>query len=232
MEGKNMRRVVRICLAAAASATLILGAADSASAGTLDQQEPTIGGIGLFAHSSQSLAQTFTAGISGGLDQADLGLANFNSPSPDLIVEIRDGSAAGAGSQVLASGHVPASSVGNPAFVPVSFSPHAPVVAGHQYAIVAYTSAAFPNNYAWQEAGGDPYPAGAAFTNGASPPAGSWTDQSPGDFAFKTYVVPSPSGPTGQRAAALASCKKRAKQHHWSHQRLRKCKKKANLLPV
>jgi hypothetical protein len=37
---------------------------------------------------------------------------------------------------------------------------------------------------------------------------------------------------TGQRAAALASCKKRARTHHWSHKRLKKCKKSANRLPV
>ncbi|MDX6606312.1 MAG: hypothetical protein QOD14_852 [Solirubrobacterales bacterium] len=38
--------------------------------------------------------------------------------------------------------------------------------------------------------------------------------------------------PTGQRAAALKSCKKRAHKHHWSHKRLRKCRRKANLLPI
>jgi hypothetical protein len=47
---------------------------------------------------------------------------------------------------------------------------------------------------------------------------------------------PNVSGPgcpaTGQRAAALASCKKRAHKHHWSHKRRKKCKGKANLLPV
>jgi hypothetical protein len=37
---------------------------------------------------------------------------------------------------------------------------------------------------------------------------------------------------TGQRAAALKRCKKRAHKKHWSHQRLRKCKKKAQLLPT
>jgi hypothetical protein len=41
-----------------------------------------------------------------------------------------------------------------------------------------------------------------------------------------------PAALTGQRAAALASCKKRAHKHHWSHNRLKKCKGKANLLPV
>ena len=45
-------------------------------------------------------------------------------------------------------------------------------------------------------------------------------------------VVPAPAGPTGQRAAALAKCKKKAKKKHWSKKRLRKCKKKARLLPV
>jgi hypothetical protein len=43
---------------------------------------------------------------------------------------------------------------------------------------------------------------------------------------------PTPAAPTGQRAGALASCKKRAHKHHWSHKRLKKCKGKANLLPV
>ena len=38
--------------------------------------------------------------------------------------------------------------------------------------------------------------------------------------------------PSGRRAAALASCKKRAHTHHWSHRRLKKCRKNANSLPV
>ena len=37
---------------------------------------------------------------------------------------------------------------------------------------------------------------------------------------------------TGQRAAALKKCKKKAKKKHWSKKRLKKCKKKARLLPV
>jgi hypothetical protein len=40
------------------------------------------------------------------------------------------------------------------------------------------------------------------------------------------------SGPTGQRAAALARCKKRSRKHHWSKKRLKKCKRKARLLPA
>jgi hypothetical protein len=38
--------------------------------------------------------------------------------------------------------------------------------------------------------------------------------------------------PTGQRAAALRKCKKKAHKQHWTKKRLRKCKTKAKLLPV
>jgi subtilisin-like proprotein convertase family protein len=37
---------------------------------------------------------------------------------------------------------------------------------------------------------------------------------------------------TGQRAAALKKCKKKAHKKHWSKKRLKKCKRKARLLPV
>ena len=37
---------------------------------------------------------------------------------------------------------------------------------------------------------------------------------------------------TGERAAALKKCKKKAKKKDWTKKRLRKCKKKANRLPV
>jgi hypothetical protein len=44
--------------------------------------------------------------------------------------------------------------------------------------------------------------------------------------------VSTPTGPTGQRDAALKKCKKKAKKKHWTKKRLKKCKKKARLLPV
>ena len=50
--------------------------------------------------------------------------------------------------------------------------------------------------------------------------------------AFQLTIADVPTNPTGQRAAALKKCKKRANKHHWSNKRLRKCKKQANLLPV
>jgi hypothetical protein len=63
-------RVSRIfVLASVTSVALLLGIAASASAGTLDQQQTSFNGAaGVFT--TQSDAQTFTAGITGDLDQA------------------------------------------------------------------------------------------------------------------------------------------------------------------
>ena len=41
-----------------------------------------------------------------------------------------------------------------------------------------------------------------------------------------------PTGPTGQRDAALKDCKKKAKKKNWSKKQLKKCKKKAKKLPL
>lgn len=60
-------------------------------------------------------------------------------------------------------------------------------------------------------------------------------DQCPTDATTHGPCPPPPAvvaGPTGQRAAALAKCKKKAKQKHWTKKRLRKCKGKARKLPI
>ena len=41
-----------------------------------------------------------------------------------------------------------------------------------------------------------------------------------------------PASVTGQRAAALKKCKKKAKKKHWSKKRLKNCKKRARQLPA
>jgi hypothetical protein len=203
-----------------------------AMAGTLDQQQPTVATIAWNAHSTQNVAQTFTAGLSGKLDQIDLSLNKSGTPPVPLIVELRDVSAGLPGGAVLASQSVLASSVvASPGSGWVSFAFPTPgsVTAGTQYAIVAHSAAMFPDTYAWsQGAGTDPYAGGAAYL--ASPPTTAWTPvPGPTDFAFKTYVVPTPppTPPTGQRAAALKKCKKKH-----SKRARRKCRKKAHLLPV
>ena len=76
--------------AVAAAATLIPAA--GASAGTLDQQQTLSDFGGLQVDSSHSKAQTFTAGLTGQLDQVDLALSGMSVTTP-LTVQIRDGSA-------------------------------------------------------------------------------------------------------------------------------------------
>jgi hypothetical protein len=227
-------RKVFVVLALLASASTFLGAATSASAGTLDQQQTDSSGTRYAPNPDQSLAQTFTAGIGGGLDRADLHLSKNGTPSLPITVEIRNASGGTPGSTVLASASVPASAVSSSpgAFVPISFTPPAAVVAGTQYAIVAYSSAAVPNIYAWSASLTNPYAAGNGFNTSNSPPSGSWNPLlSFLDFTFLTYVAPTPAI-SGERAAALATCKRRAHKHHWSHKRLKGCKKDANRLPV
>jgi len=203
----------------------------TALAGTLDQQQTDVATSSTAIYSDTSLAQTFTAGFSGGLDQVDLGL---NKPSgivtAPLTVEIRDAPGGVPGSATLAGLTVPESQVPAAAsFVSFNFASPAPVVAGNQYSIVAFSSTGgIPAVYGWMNSSAtDPYAGGGAFGIPSSPPgAGAWTPfGSAKDLAFKTYVVPSPS--TGQRAAALKKCK-----HKHSDKKRKKCRKRANLLPV
>jgi hypothetical protein len=228
-------RSLRILVLTGACAAL-LGGASSASAGTLDQQQPNSDAApALFGNTDgpQSLAQTFTAGISGSLDQVDLLLQKLNNPpDPSITVEIRSTSAGAPGplGAVLASASVPISSVGNSlAFVPVPIAPPIPVTAGSQYAIVAYNAGVIGNAASWgQVVVGNPYAAGAGHINVASfPPDSGWNDPGDGtDQAFKTYVVPTPAK-TGKRAAALKKCKKKK-----TKKKRKKCRKRAKRLPV
>ena len=220
-------------LASAALAALVLTAAAPASAGTLDQEQTSynISDSSLSAGS----AQTFTAGISGGLDQADLMLKRMGTP-PDVTVEIRTTSGGVPTATVLATGTIGAAALGTtPAFVPVTFATPAPVTAGTQYALVAYAT----SGARWAYRQDDFYPGGQVFITSDNPPGANWTGLAFNDFAFRTYVSPAtqpapppPSAKTGLQAAALKKCKKRAQKHDWSKDRLRKCKRKARLLPV
>jgi hypothetical protein len=224
--------------------SLIVGAAfafapGTALAGTLDQQQNDAGGAGWGMDSGDSFAETFTAGISGGLDRVELSLSQIGGgvPSDPLNVQIRDASGGVPGGTTLASQSVPGSAVpASFAFVPISFTSPAPVVAGTQYSIVTFTAASiFGPRYAWgNSAATNPYAGGAGFL-GASSGTPPWTPTSfnpDSDFAFRTYVVPTPPPSTGQRAAALKKCKKLAKKRGWTKERLKKCKRRARLLPV
>ena len=52
-----------------------------------------------------------------------------------------------------------------------------------------------------------------------------------GSLPVQVIVTQTPTT-TDQRAPALKRCKMRAQKHHWSKKRLKKCRKKARLLPV
>jgi hypothetical protein len=198
-------------------------------AGTLDQQQPTTGGGGYAISSPSTVGQTFTAGVTGGLDQVDLALGVFvNSPSSPLTVEIRDVSGTFPGFAVLASRSVSLGLSNTFQFVPINFPTPAPVTAGTQYSIVAHSFTLSSAPYSWDYTSPSTYAPGGAATQ-VGP--GAWTASPNDDMAFKTYVtLPSPPvtpTPTGQQAAALKKCKKKH-----SHHARKKCKKKARKLPV
>ena len=216
--------------ASAVSAALLLGVAAPASAGTLDQQQPSTAGGSFAIASDSSLAQSFTAGVSGGLDRADLYLTSFGTPAAAMNVEIRAVSGGFPSGGALASQSVPPSSIsGAGGFVSFDFASPAPVVAGTQYAIVAYSSATFPDDDAWTRASGDPYGGGNSFINATSPPSGAWEANAGADFAFKTYVAPPipvpPPANTGQ-SGKKKKCKHKKHKRSAESAKKKKCKKK------
>jgi Bacterial Ig-like domain (group 1) len=198
-----MKAKLLATILAVLGAGLALAPAAANATGTLDQQQTdTSGGAELIGDLGHiSAAQTFTAGLSGALDQVDLFLlkSGGGSPSPTLplTVEIRTVDGGGAPSAtVLASALVPASSVPaccSGAFVPVAFTLPAAVVAGTQYAIVAYTADSV-GGYFWPFSSGDVYTGGAHWFSLRSPPT-TWTTLGGSDLAFKTYVTVAGPGP-------------------------------------
>ena len=225
-----MRKVL-VAVTLAASVGLLLGASAPASAGTLDQQQNSSdSNAGLF--STQSIAQTFTPGMSGIVDQTDVVLSRFGTPPVSVTLQIRNASGGQPGNTVLASGSLNTSGIGaTKSFVPFTFAAPALVTAGTQYTVVVYSPGAVGNAIgAWYQ-GANVYSGGSLYYGGGGiPPMGSWISQPTSDLAFKTYVAPAPppaASATGQRAAALKKCKKKR-----SARARRKCKRKAKLLPV
>jgi hypothetical protein len=217
----------KIGLVSGVTGALILGVASPASAGTLDQQQTTsTTNAGLFTN--QSAAQTFTAGISGVVDQADL-LLFKTGPTPNPVtVEIRNVSAGKPATTALASASIPISAITTaPAtFVPVTFTTPAPVTAGTQYALVAY-SVTGVDAVGWNyQDNTNVYPAGTLFiSNESVPPVDGWNEQVGDDFAFRTYVGPAPPAPQNS-PTNTATPKKKCKKKHKRAVSAKKCKKK------
>jgi len=217
--GAKLVGVLVVCCAA----TVLLPG--TALADTLDQQQPN-GGSDARVQSDESLAQTFTAGLTGGLDRVELLLgAPDSTPTDPLTVEIRNASGGSPGTTVLASASVAPSAVGSTdAWVPIIFTTAAPVTAGTQYAIAAYSPVDNTHSYFWAIDFPNPYQAGGSFYQTITPPGPTWTPASlGGDQAFKTYVDVPAAG--GQPAPVKKKCKKKRKKHR-SVVTAKKCKKK------
>jgi hypothetical protein len=218
----------------ACSAALVL-TPGTALADTLDQQQPNGGSDVKVDTPDESLAQTFTAGLTGPLDRVELLLGYPDSaPNAPLTVEIRDTSGGSPGTTVLASGSVAASAVSaGDAWVPVTFGTATPATAGTKYAIVAYSATDSSHSYFWAIDFPDPYQAGGSFYS-AAPPNSTWTPAAlGGDQAFKTYVevppvavpaVPTPTAPASP--VHKKKCKKKKKHKRAAAAAKKKCKKK------
>src|SRR5262245_59698236 len=190
-----MARRTRAVLITAVAAVAALIPAASASARTLDQQQTLSNFGGLQVDSNASKAQTFTAGLTGQLDQVDLDLSGMGVTTP-LTVQIRDGSATAPGDTVLASASVPTSAVtSSESLVPITFASPASVTAGTQYSIVALNDSPPISGWFWY-AGitgtASAYEGGKLYGSPNGPPGtGPWFEgNTMADFNFKTYVAP------------------------------------------
>jgi hypothetical protein len=162
---------------------------------------------------------------------------NAGSGTGDWILQILGVNAGVPVNGVLASATIPASNVPTgSSTASAGFAPAPPVTAGQQYALVVTRPAA--TLVGVQVRGDDPCPGGEFYSSGGPPPSLFTPGATPQDHIFAVFVTPphvpasTPPADTGQRAAALKRCKKKAKKHDWSKKRLKKCKRSAMRLPV
>src|SRR5436190_13386268 len=159
-------------------------------AGTLDQSQPlgpnTSGAFG----GTVTVAQTFTAGVTGSLTQVNLMLQAVAAPGP-VTVEIRNVATGGVpnAGPAIGVGTLPATSIppvtGVGAFISFPLSTPAPVVAGTQYAIVVLNPN--PVSLIVYFSPVDVYPGGVAFQTLAAP-GGPFMAVPTVDLAFQTFV--------------------------------------------
>jgi hypothetical protein len=192
----------RVLVIAPLVSAAMLAIVPSTSAGTLDQSQPGIRtNAATIVSDNSPKAQTFTSGLTGGLDQVDIAIGRTASfITATLVVEIRAVSGGIPSGPPLATANIPAANVPEAqfpaAFYSIPFASPAPVTAGVQYAIVASSSSCgLANCYMWALGPvGDPYPAGSGLVSqdfGAT-----WTPLNgfgSTDLPFKTYVLAGPS---------------------------------------
>jgi hypothetical protein len=185
--GETMLGFARTGIATMLLAVGLLVLAGSASAGTLDQKQEDTSNCSSTVSAPQTIAQTFTAGKTGDLDQVDFNVSGIagDSPQGSVTVQIQ-------GVTTLLSGDVPngvtlATETVTPVadWNPVALSPTVPVVGGTKYAIVLSTG---DLQVSWAGSTvANTYPSG----NSADNVLGSgWTPRPAAcDQAFRTYVA-------------------------------------------
>jgi len=188
-------------------ATVFAGTLDQAQEDTSTSQQWICGQDDVLGGCPLSEAQTFTAGISGLLDEVQLHVIRSEGSDP-LTVEIRNTTNSGfPGTQVLATGSIADSATAD--WQSVDFDTMAIVEAGTHYAIVAYTGA--DSLWGWSFLYDDvdnPYDGGHRFTTESWPPTTGWDASGDADNAFRTYV--SPSADLGLTMVGPTSVKKGA----------------------
>lgn len=162
-------------------------------ASTLDQQQTTYDGFS--GNSTQCIAQTFTAGMSGHLDHVSVYVRKLTD-HPIMRIEIHDTQPSGEpGVTVLATQDVAGSDIASTfGWIDFEFATPPLVVAGTSYAIVAPPLGPMgpdPNPWGFEWGGAqesvsvDPYPDGRFYSANAC--VGPYGTQS-ADLAFKTFV--------------------------------------------
>jgi hypothetical protein len=189
--------------------------------------------LGPTPSSTARLAETFTALNTGQLTRAQIAIDKGGSTTGDFVIDVRSLDGAGAPTEyVLASTAVLDSSVPNGnSNLTGTFSAPASIVAGQRYALVL--SRPGGGQWAVKTNQNNPCPDGQEFVSSGAGVAWTATGAGAYDAVFAVFVTPPAPGtaaaPTGQRAAALRRCKKKFRHNK---PKLRKCRRKANLLPI
>ena len=135
--------------------------------------------------SSQAMAQSFTAGLTGPLSRVSLGIYRVNTPTQITASIYAAGISGNAEGSALASKTLDATTIPTSeggALVAFDFVSPVTVTAGTQYVIVVTTPDSSPNVYKWGYIIGNSYAGGTGIV---------WPLTSPtvlGDLVFKTYV--------------------------------------------
>lgn len=188
-------RAIRLLISSLATgAALAMLTATAGAAAVEDASCPPLGGGNYVQNGDQRFAQTFTAGVTGLLTEAEVHLTKNGADGPgDYTLRIHTLDALGVPTQtVVGSGGIPEAQVPDGSVnLPVtgSFFDPARVVAGESYALVVSRPGAGGNGVRIRGRGAPPGCPGSHFRSISQ--VAPFTDQSV-DLVFTTFVDPPP----------------------------------------